>query len=376
MGDIILPTTTLQANDSTNNLLAKILTRLNLNASGQVDLPSSNVAVTNTPLPVDFNGTQPVSVQGQANVLVDNFPAIQPISGTIDVGNFPSSQDVVVTNTPTVDAGIGFTGDGHVSTLAVPFEFEVSHSGSYLESGANKAALTMRVLGRRAGFNSNTVLQDIGEWLGATIDLLPEPTGAESFELVSSSAQDDNTPGGTGTRTVRIAYLNTSYVLTTVDYALNGLTPVPVAEQMLFIYYMEALTGGSSEVTIGNVDLRIAGGGAIHERITAGGNRSMTSRFMVPDNYNAFIGEWMLTSIGGATMDCRLRAKVRTLGRALNDRYIFHDTAFISAGSVSTKALGYVKYPPRSKIKISVLPSGIAASNRIDSTFNVLLVQE
>lgn len=385
--EIVPNTTSIQDCDNERGLLAKILHRLNLNSQVQIDAPATNVAVTNTPLAVDFDGTQPVEVQGQAHVLVDNvpasiavsnFPATQPVSGTINVGNFPASQNVVVTNVPTVVCQGQTFQDGHLSTVNVPLEFEIAHEGNYLENGVEKAAFIYRALGRRAGFNSTSVLQDLGEWLGTgpgALDLLPELNGTENLELVSSSVQDDAAPAGTGTHTVRIHYLTTGYVYAFVDYALNGTTPVPVAEKMLFVYCMEALTGGASEIGIGNIDLRVAGGGAIHERISAGGNRSLSGRFMVPDNYKAYMLGWAAGAVN-TTCDFRLRATRASFTVALSSRYIFQSNAFVGAGQSIDRTLVYRPLPARAKVKVSVLPGATVASNRADCEVLFLLVQD
>lgn len=380
--------TDFQSGDNDNTVLAKILQRLNLNAGIQADAPASNVAITNTPLPVTFSTTPIVTVSGQVHVLVDDQPievniTNYPLTQDVEVTNFPvgfnavvtNTPDVHVTNTPTVTVSGATFQDGHLSTVSVPLDFEIAHGGTYLEDGVAKTAFVYRALGHRAGFNSSSVLQDVAEWLGTSIDLLPEMTGLENLELVSSSIQDDATPGGTGTRVVRITYLTTSYVLTTVDYSLNGTVAVPVAEKMLFVYNMEAISGGASEVSVGNIDLRVAGGGAIHERITAGGNRSLSCRFMVPDNYKAYLFNWNLYAIN-ADMDARLRATVTSLQRALVPRYIFQDTAYLAGDTNMDTHLAFRQCPARSKIKVSVLPSATGATNRVDAGFSILLVQD
>jgi hypothetical protein len=379
MASITPRTTAITDNDGERNLLAKILHRLNLSSSITPGNPAANVAVTNTPLPIDFDGSQPVHFEATQNVAVSNFPATQNVQVTntpnVGVTNFPASQNVVVTNTPTVTvSGVTFQ-DGHLSTVAVPFQFEIAHEGEYLENGVAKAAFLFRVLGRRAGFNSTSVLQDVGEWLSTSIDTLPELSGVEDLELVSSSAQDDPSPAGTGTHSVRITYLTTGYVLASVDYALNGTAAVPVAEKMRFIYGMEALTGGAGEVSVGNIDLRIAGGGAIHERISAGGNKSLSGRFMVPDNYKAYMTVWMMSAIG-TTMDARLRATVTTTSRALNGRYLFQDVAFVGSGVHVDEPLSFMKLPARAKVKVSVLPGATAVANRADVSVEIVLVQD
>lgn len=244
-------------------------------------------------------------------------------------------------------------------------------SSSGLVSG--KAAAVYHVISRRAGFNSTSVLQDVAEFLGAATDAMPELTGAESLEVVSSSASDAS--AGLGVRTLQVGYITTGYALATANITMNGVTPVATGFAARQILWMEALTVGATTVAVGNIILRVVAG-ATHEQITAGGNRSLSSHFMVPDGYSAYIADWHATSIGGATQDVRLRATVRTAGRVLNDAYVFQDNVFVSAGAFADGPLPWLRYPARTKIKVSTITSGTAASNRVDADFSVLLIAD
>jgi hypothetical protein len=332
----LLPSTA----DTTPKTLQKILQRLNDNASVAPDEPSANVVVTNTPL-------------------------------ATTVGNFPATQPVSVAATLDVDIGADIE-DGRLMTYSLPMEFEVGHDGSLIESGVDKDARLFRVLGKRAGFNSTSVLQDVGEWLSTTTSLLPDLTGGENLELVSSSGND--TAVGSGTQQVQIVYLDINYEIQTVSYLLNGITAVPVAEAMRFVYWMESVRGGTSEVSAGNITLRVTGTGVIHEQITAGGNRSLTARFMVPDGYKAYLKDWSVSAVG-ATMDTRLRATVNTFDRTIGTRYIFQDTVLVGAGNHAHEELPWMVLPARTKLKVSVLPSLAPSGNRIDAGFTVLILE-
>jgi hypothetical protein len=307
-----------------------------------------------------------VHVLSSVPISVDNFPAIQTVDGTISaLQSGPWSVRL--------QDGLGNpirSQDGHLSVVNVPFDFEIAHEGGYLGT----LAYNFHIMGRRAGFNSTSVLQDVGEWLAGSINTFPELTGVETFELVSSSAQDKGTPAvGTGTHVVRVWYLDTNQDMKSVLYTLNGLTPVPVAENMLFVYGMEAFSGGSSEVSVGNIDLRVSGGGAIHERISAGGNKSLSARFRIPRNVSGYIPIWMAGS-SGTTQDVRLRATVQTLDRTLGSRYLFQDTIFLGSGNHADEPLPYLRYPAGARIKISTLPGLLPAANRIDASFTIMLV--
>lgn len=400
MSFIRLPDVHPSSGDSTDKTLQKILQRLNDSASASPTEPAANVAVVNAPLTVEeinpltqidignWPAAQDVHVTQSVPIDVGNWPATQPVSGSVAVTNFPATQNVAVTNAPNVAVN-NFpahqpvhiydpitnnpvtVANGHLSTLNVPHEFEISEDGEY----DGKPAKIWRLLGRRAGFNSTSVLQDVGEWLGVSIDGFPILTGAETMEIVSSSTDDDNTPGGSGTRTVRIVYLDTSYAIQVLDTPLNGTVPVVLAPQMLFVYWMEALTGGAFEVGVGNIDLRVSGTGVIHERISAGGNRSLSARFMVPDGFTGYVRSWGCEAIN-TSQDLRLRATVRTNDSTLGTRYIFNSTMYLGAGSNRSDSLPWIRLPARSRIKVSTVPGAAAAANRVGTTLDVLLISD
>lgn len=389
--------------DSQPRTLQKILARLNISASGDPAEVAQNVAVTNTPT-VHVNNTS-----GDPAYVA--FPSAQPISGTVTVGNQISGfsteatlatlssnfstysglsvpylsnistkassleGEAILTNIylaaglPIKDATTGDkarVSDGHLSTLSVPLQYEVAHEGSY----NGHVARQFHVMGRRAGFNSTSILQDVGEFL--TGDIFPVLAGTEPLEVVSSAAADNS--AGAGTRTVRIIYLDTSNDMQKLDVVMNGVTPVSLgAVRMKFVYSMEALTGGANEVSSGNIDLRVVAGAVIQERITAQSNRSLSTRFMVPRNYDAYVVGWDASTIN-ADADVRLRATVNDWDRSLTDRYNFQDVLMLNAGAAGTGDLPWLKYPALCKLKISCLPGATAAANRITSGFTVLLV--
>lgn len=74
--------------------------------------------------------TDKVDASGSA-VSVSNFPATQPVSGTVNVGNFPASTEIANDSgspIPISDAGGSITVDGTVLTKSlnqlVPFEYD------------------------------------------------------------------------------------------------------------------------------------------------------------------------------------------------------------------------------------------------------------
>lgn len=129
--------------------------------------------------------------------------------------------------------------------------------------------------------------------------LYPWPAAAVSLEAVSSSAQDG--PAGTGISTISVALLDSAYVEATATVTLNGTTPVAIPGEWLRIN--SALTTGKGSgapafraLNVGDIHIRVAGGGQVLCVIQAGRGISRQALYTVPaghtlevtDNYIAF----------------------------------------------------------------------------------------
>ena len=118
-----------------------------------------------------------------------------------------------------------------------------------------------------------------------------EPSSAAQRELVSSSTQDDATPGGTGTRSVRITYydgsLNGPF---TEDINLNGTSAVAtVATDIRFVEKIESLTVGSNGTNVGTITLRNTGGGATVGTIAVGDGCTNWAHHYVASGRTCFV---------------------------------------------------------------------------------------
>lgn len=118
-----------------------------------------------------------------------------------------------------------------------------------------------------------------------------EPTTAAARELVSSSTQDDATPGGTGTRRVRITYYDGSMNgPLTEDIDLNGTSAVTtVATNIRFVEKIESLIVGSNGTNVGTITLRNTGGGATIGTIAASDGCTFWAHHYVADGYACFV---------------------------------------------------------------------------------------
>lgn len=103
-----------------------------------------------------------------------------------------------------------------------------------------------------------------------------EPAAAAQLEVVSSSANDDGAPAGTGTRIVRITYYDGSCNGPfTTDVVMNGVTAVPTTPTNLrFIESICSLTVGSNGTNVGTITLRGLGGGAVVGTIAVSDGRT------------------------------------------------------------------------------------------------------
>lgn len=135
-------------------------------------------------------------------------------------------------------------------------------------------------LGTNPGIDTGTVPEDM--WPGG--GLYPWMTGATALEMVSTSASDS--AAGVGARAVAWNLLNTSYVEAPIIAATNGLTPVPVSSALATQFFRVNPSGivsaGSTEVNVGDIILRDAGGGTIRAIIPAGSGQTQQAVYTVP----------------------------------------------------------------------------------------------
>lgn len=233
------------------------------------------------------------------------------------------------------------------------------------------AASCMTVIGRRAGFTSISVLNDVVEF---GVVEVTELVGTEPLEIVSSSALD--TALGVGARTVRITYVRAADgAQTHVDVALNGVTAVPlgVGVRALAIQFAEVLSLGTNTVSAGNIDVRIVAGSTIVERISAGGNCSLSCRFMVPAGFNGYVSVWHVSAVNN-DQDTRLRMTCLKDGPVVN-HYIFHDMIYAPPNTALATTLGvYIVMPPLTKFKVSTISAATGGAVRCSVSIDVHLV--
>ncbi len=144
-------------------------------------------------------------------------------------------------------------------------------------------------------YGSNTGIGSTHEGIGPVGGVFASPLSTGSrVEVVSTSASD--TAAGTGMRTIRVVFEKTDGTIASEDLTLNGTGAVAsTATDIVYIYpqLMHGLTYGGAGLAVGNVDVRLHGGGAVIERILAGRRGIVTSaRTRVPPGFTGFIFSW------------------------------------------------------------------------------------
>ena len=237
----------------------------------------------------------------------------------------------------------------------------------------DKTAFALNIAGRRAGFTSTSAFNDVVEFGTGVADI--PVLSASTLDIISSSA--DDAAAGTGVRTVKATYLDSSNNLTVSSAInLNGTTLVTsVLTGVNAILWLETETAGSSGRAAGNIRLRINGGTVECEQITAGSNKSLSARFAVPAGYTAYIPNFRVHALNN-DQNARMQATVNTLDRSLSSVYKVVSSADVPTNTNSGKLLlPFLRFPELSRIKFSTIAGGVGIAVRCDVSFVVILVQ-
>ena len=135
------------------------------------------------------------------------------------------------------------------------------------------------ISGSNSDIDTATVPEDI--WGGG--GLMPRATSAETWEIVSTSAND--TAGGTGAQSVSLETLGTGGVIQPISVVPNGLTAVTLTGTHLAANAGAVTANGSLGHNDGDLTIRVAGGGATRAVISATNAVLNQSRYTVPTGY-------------------------------------------------------------------------------------------
>lgn len=210
----------------------------------------------------------------------------------------------------------------------------------------------------------------IPEELFSLPGIYPFPSSAQSLEVVSDSASDSS--AGTGARTLTLTLLDASYAPSTVTVTLDGLTPVAVPGTWLRINNMVVASAGSNLNNVGNVSLRIAGGGAILSYMVVGWGIQRQAIYTVPAGCTLGIRRFLLsinrTSAG--TLNGHIEYGVRSPGGVL----VFPAGLGVSSGS-DTDSVSRPSVPIPEKYDVFLRIVALSTSNmNITAGFSGFLI--
>lgn len=140
------------------------------------------------------------------------------------------------------------------------------------------------------------------------------PASTETWEILSTDAND--TSAGTGARTVGVFSLDGDYVAQSETVSMNGTTPVTLTGSHFRTDTAIVLTAdpSASNTNIGNLIIRVSGGGTERMRIPAGVGNCKSLIFTVPAGKTA-LGQF-ITLFPKKNLDFTLRTKITPLGGA------------------------------------------------------------
>ncbi len=191
------------------------------------------------------------------------------------------------------------------------------------------------------------------------------PATAQGLEIVSTSANDDGDPVGTGVRVVTIYYLTSDFTAKTEDVTLNGTGVVnTVGTDFFRINSLRAKTAGALGQAAGVITLRQRTPlTAVYSQIEVGNTRSRNSVYTVPKGLTLYITSMFggCGFAGNNTTLITLRAKYDHLSAVARDFFLPH--AEIQVGSGGGGVYRPFEIPIRFPAGTDIKCSGISMAN-------------
>ena len=217
-------------------------------------------------------------------------------------------------------------------------------------------------------FGYNPDLDQTEESVWPDGGVVPHPTSESQLTIVSTDANDDGDPAGTGARTVYIEGLDEDYEVVSETITMNGTTGVTTTNSYLYVNQFYVVTVGSGEANAGTITAKV--GATLYDIIAAGYNNRTTAHYCVPAGYTAYLLEGIFTA-GQDSGSTGVTGYLKQHG----------PDGVLRVGAVSAINNGSVKYdfanpyqvPEKNCIGASAI--GSANNNLVSAYFNILLVQ-
>lgn len=200
--------------------------------------------------------------------------------------------------------------------------------------------------------------------------IFPALTGIQ-MDIVSTSANDDGSPVGTGVRTVSLHYLDETGTEHIEDITMNGTVPVATtALKISRINYLIAKTIGNLGVAAGTIMLSEHGGTSRnYAQITVGYTKSRQCIYTVPTGKTLFINSMVVSGVNtsaGHWVRFTLRTTYDEEELAIRDFFLpFAETMMVDQ-SFFRQFITPLRFPSGIDIKMTAV-SDAAASNELCS---------
>ena len=203
----------------------------------------------------------------------------------------------------------------------------------------------------------------VDAWEGPTTTYV-FPAAAQQMHVVSTSASD--TSAGTGTRTVKIYYLDANYAEHVETVTLNGTTPVnTVATNILRVQKMHSFSTGSNGYPVGDIALKNTAGTVTYSQMKANRNTAQQCIWTVPAGKTLYLSQWFAAS-GAASSNHFTQVILRATAW---DGYSVTGGGFVTVDPISVQDASVVqpfnipvKIPALSDIKVSAISDAGAAN--------------
>lgn len=201
------------------------------------------------------------------------------------------------------------------------------------------------------GLSSSIDIASAPEDIWGQSGLYVAPTAARVHNIASTSPND--TSAGTGARTIIIRGINSSYNAQSETITLNGTSNVATVNSYFHIHLMQVLTGGSSGANIGNITATAQTDATVTCNIPIGLNQSVSSVYMVPIGYKAYLMKcrarttngisnsgatvWLLNKPFGGVFQLKTQIGLNNSGSSFVEIDYAHSTPFILQARSLTK---------------------------------------
>jgi len=203
------------------------------------------------------------------------------------------------------------------------------------------------------------------------------PTAARTHDVDSTSGQDDNSPGGTGARTIEIQGLDANFDIQSETVVMNGLSNVATANTYTRIFRMKVLTAGANGGNVGTIRATAQVDGTLTAAMSPGYNQTLMAIYTVPDSHTAYMYRYYGSINRRASAAMNLELRVSTWdGAAYEPRQLKHVQGMHSQGGSFLN--GIFEIPLRITERSDIIMRADVGSNNMDISagFDLVLVDD